>query len=79
VLVAFPLRLGQMQQAPPYPAQELPLQSDAPLLATLPIHRDQRKGESPAIRGALRFHVVSTQQEMERRFDGAGLAAAIMT
>ena len=54
------------------PANQLPLLAEAPLFATLPIHPDQRKGETPAIRGALRFHVVSTQQEMERRFDARG-------
>jgi hypothetical protein len=49
----------------------------APLLATLPIHPDQRIGETPSIRGALRFHIVTTQQEMERGFDAPALAAAL--
>jgi hypothetical protein len=64
--------------AAPQPANLLPLLAEAPLFATLPIHPDQRKGERPAIRGALRFHLVSTQQEMERRFDRAGLTAALL-
>jgi hypothetical protein len=63
-----------LQEAPPRPADRLPLLAEAPLLATLPIHPDQRKGETPSIRGALRFHVVSTQQEMERGFDAPALA-----
>jgi hypothetical protein len=50
------------------------LLAEAPLFATLPIHADQRKGEGPSIRGALRFHIVSTQQEMERGFDPAALS-----
>jgi hypothetical protein len=70
--------LAAMQAAPPLPADRLPLQAEAPLLATLPIHPDQRVGETPSIRGALRFHVVTTQQEMERGFDAPGLTAALL-
>ena len=66
---AFPRHLEALQREPPVPAHKMPLLADAPLLATIPIHPDQRVGETPAIRGALRFHVVSTQQDMERRFD----------
>lgn len=69
--------LAGLQLAPPRPANLLPLLAEAPLFATLPIHPDQRRGEEPAIRGALRFHVVSTQQEMERRFDPRSLAARL--
>jgi hypothetical protein len=75
---AIPRHLATLQQAPPLPADRLSLLSEAPLLATLPIHPDQRRGETPAIRGALRFHVVSTQQEMERAFDAPALAAALL-
>lgn len=71
--------LAGLQAAPPLSADRLPLQSEAPLLATLPIHPDQRVGETPSIRGALRFHVVTTQQEMERGFDAPALAAALLT
>ena len=62
------------QLAAPRDARTLPLLAEAPLFATLPIHPDQRKDEGPAIRGALRFHILSTQQEMERGFDPAGLS-----
>ncbi len=75
--VALPGHLAAMQLAAPKPANLLPLLAEAPLLATLPIHPDQRRGETPSIRGALRFHVVTTQQEMERRFDRGRLAEAI--
>jgi hypothetical protein len=74
---ALPRHLAQLQQAPPLPANRLPLLAEAPLLATLPIHPDQRIGETPSIRGALRFHIVSTQQEMERGFDAPALARAL--
>ncbi len=74
---ALPLHLATLQAAPPLPADRLPLRAEAPLLATLPVHPDQRRGETPAIRGALRFHVVSTQQELERAFDPAELAAKL--
>lgn len=77
--LSFPGHLAALQQAPPVAAHRMELRSDAPLFATLPIHADQRAGETPAIRGALRFHIVATQQEMERRFDPAGLAASLMT
>jgi hypothetical protein len=70
--------LARMQIAAPQRSHTMPLLAQAPLFATLPIHPDQRIGEDPAIRGALRFLIVSTQQEMERGFDGPGLAARLV-
>jgi hypothetical protein len=75
---ALPRHLATLQDAPPRSADRLPLLAEAPLFATLPIHPDQRIGESPAIKGALRFHIVTTQQEMERAFDAPALAAALV-
>jgi hypothetical protein len=75
---ALPMHLARMQAAPPRPAHRMALLAEAPLLATLPIHPDQRIGETPAIKGALRFHVIACQQEMERAFDAPGLAAALL-
>lgn len=66
---ALPHHLARLQLEPPHPAHRLPLLAEPVLFATLPIHSDQRQGESLAIKGALRFQMVSTQQEMERRFD----------
>ncbi len=77
-LTALPGHLARLQLAAPHDARTLPLLAEAPLFATLPIHRDQRKDEGPAIRGALRFHMLSTQQEMERAFDPAGLSARLI-
>ncbi len=74
----LPHRLAAQQQEAPWTADRLPLSAEPVLFATLPIHADQRQGESIAIRGALRFQVVTTQQEWERRFDPAGLAAALL-
>jgi hypothetical protein len=76
-LTALPGHLARLQLAAPHDARTLPLLAEAPLFATLPIHPDQRKDEGPAIRGALRFHMLSTQQEMERGFDPAGLSARL--
>ena len=70
--------LTALQAAPPLPAPRMPMLADAPLFATLPVPAEQRIGETPAIRGALRFHLVSTQQEMERRFDAAALATRLL-
>jgi hypothetical protein len=70
--------LAQLQAAPPSPAHRRALLAEAPLFDTLPIHAEQRRGEGLAIRGALRFHIVSAQQEMERGFDPAGLCAALL-
>lgn len=69
--------LAAAQAGPPEAAHLRPLLSEPVLFATLPVHPDQRKGEAPAIRGGLRFHVVSTQQEMEKRFDLPALATRI--
>jgi hypothetical protein len=71
---AWPRHIAELQREPPVSAHRLPLLAEPVLFATLPIHADQRLGEAPAIRGALRFHIVSTQQELERRFDAPQLA-----
>jgi hypothetical protein len=63
--------LARIQLEPPLPAHRLPLLAEPVLFATLPVHAEQRQGESLAIKGALRFQVVSTQQEVERRFDAS--------
>ena len=73
----LPRHLAELQLAPPISAHRLPLLAEPVLFATLPIHAEQRKGESLAIRGALRFQIVTTQQELERRFDAPALADAI--
>ncbi|WP_170979228.1 hypothetical protein [Roseomonas sp. HF4] len=70
--------LAGLQISPPARSNEMPLLAEAPLFATLPIHPDQRRGEAPSIRGALRFHLVSARQEMERRFDAPRLAARLV-
>jgi hypothetical protein len=77
VKAAVAHHLAGLQQQPPFSADRLPLLAEAPLLATLPIHPDQRVGETPSIRGALRFHIVTSQQEMERAFDAAALAEGL--
>lgn len=70
-------RLRQAQLAPPRPINEMRLAAAPVLLDSLPIHPDRRRGEDPAILGALRFHLVSAQDEFVRRFDPAALARAL--
>lgn len=70
--------LAAMQLEPPRPAHRLPLRAEAVLFATLPVHPEQRQGESLAIKGALRFQMVTTQQELERRFDAPRTAANLL-
>lgn len=75
---ALPHYLATLQLQAPYPADRLPLLSEAVLFATLPVHPEQRKGESLAIKGALRFQMVTTQQELERRFDAVKTTHSIL-
>jgi hypothetical protein len=70
--------LAGLQTRPPQPSHLMPLLAEAPLFATLPIHPANRAGEAPSIRGALRFHIVSTRQEMERRFVPDALLASLL-
>lgn len=70
--------LAALLAAPPVPADRMALTAEAPLFATLPVHPEQRRGETEAIRGALRFQIVTTQQELERRFDAPRLAARLL-
>lgn len=70
--------LARLQMAREHSATTLPLQAAPILLETLPIHPDLRRGESGSILGALRMHIVSADQELERRFDLAALAAALV-
>ncbi|WP_439578716.1 hypothetical protein [Elioraea sp.] len=74
----FAVRLAQRQLAAPRPANALPLDAGAVLLETLPIHPDLRKGERASILGGLRMHIVSAQQEMERRFEAVPLAEVLV-
>jgi hypothetical protein len=76
-IVALPARLARLQLAPPHASTDLPLEAAAVLLETLPIHPDLRKGETVSILGALRMHLVSAEQDLERGFDPAPLAAAL--
>ncbi|WP_198669042.1 hypothetical protein [Elioraea thermophila] len=70
--------LARLQMAREHGATTLPLQAGPILLETLPIHPDLRRGEAVSILGALRMHVVSADQELERRFDLAALASALL-
>lgn len=70
--------LARLQLAREHGATTLPLQAGPILLETLPIHPDLRRGESVSILGALRMHIVAADQEIERRFDLAALAAALI-
>lgn len=70
--------LAELLSAPPIPADRMRLTAEAPLFATLPVHPEQRRGESEAIRGALRFQIVTSQQELERGFDAPRLAARLL-
>ncbi|MCS6921823.1 MAG: hypothetical protein NZM07_07925, partial [Elioraea sp.] len=70
--------LARLQMAREHSATTLPLQAAPILLETLPIHPDLRRGESGSILGALRMHIVSADQELERRFDLAALASALV-
>jgi hypothetical protein len=73
----LPWLLAANQATPPVSADRMALRAEQPLLATLPVHADQRVGETVAIRGALRFHIVASQQAMERAFDAPALAARL--
>jgi len=66
---ALPRHLAVLQLQAPHPAHLLPLLAEAVLFATIPVHAEQRRGEAIAIQGALRFQIVTTQQELERRFE----------
>jgi hypothetical protein len=75
---ALPHYLATRQLEAPRPADRLPLLAEAVLFSTLPVHPEQRQGESIAIKGALRFQMVTTQQELERRFDAAKTAGNLL-
>jgi hypothetical protein len=76
-IAALPARLARLQLGPPHPSTDLPMEAAAVLLETLPIHPSLRKGETVSILGALRMHLISAEQDLERGFDAAPLAAAL--
>lgn len=49
-----------------------------PLMETLPIHPELRKGERAAILGGLRMNLLAVFQNMERAFDAPALAARLV-
>ena len=73
----FAARLARRQLAAAAPANTLALDAGPVLLETLPIHPDLRHGERVSILGGLRMHMVAAQQEMERQFAPAPLAAVL--
>lgn len=75
---ALPGHLAALQMAAPAAAHRLALLAEAPLMALIPIAPEQRRGEGPSIRGALRFHIVATGQEMERLFQRDALAHRLL-
>ena len=75
---AFAHQLRAWQDEDPTAPNRMALLAEPVLFATLPIHAEQRVGEALAIRGALRFHMVSAGQELERGFDLAGSARRLV-
>ncbi len=75
---SLPSHLRGAQLAPPAAPHLMPLRAEAPLFATLPVPAELRQGESVSIRGALRFLLVSAQQEMERSFAPSPLARRLL-
>jgi hypothetical protein len=71
------LRLAALATEAPPRVATMKLAAAAPLLATLPVHPDQRVGEEPAIVGGLRMNFLAMVQDLERAFDPAPLAAAL--
>jgi hypothetical protein len=76
--LALRARLLALPDEPPVGPATMALAAAQPLLDTLPIHPDQRKGERVAILGGLRMNLVAMCQDMERAFDPAPLAARIV-
>jgi hypothetical protein len=75
---ALEAHLLAQQAAPPLGADRRPINAQATLLATLPVHPEQRRGETIAITGALRFQLVAVQQRMEKRFKPAAIARVLI-
>lgn len=71
------LRLAALATEPAPRMATMKLAAAAPLLATLPVHPDQRVGEEPAIVGGLRMNFLAMVQDLERAFDPVPLAAAL--
>lgn len=71
-------RLARLPDEPPAGPASMALDAAGPLMETIPIHPDQRRGERAAILGGLRMNLVAVCQDMERLFDAAPLAAALL-
>ncbi len=76
--LALRARLLALPDDPPAGPATMALAAAQPLLDTLPIHPDHRKGERLAILGGLRMNLVAMCQDMERTFDAAPLARRLV-
>jgi hypothetical protein len=72
-------RVLELPDSPALPGPDtMTLAAAQPLLETLPIHPDLRKGERVAILGGLRMNLLAVYQNMERAFDAPALAARLV-
>jgi hypothetical protein len=75
---AFASRLQAARADAPRQALDVADHSAKRMFDTLPIHSSYRELDEEVVYGAVRFRMIATNQELQRRLDGASLASAML-
>jgi hypothetical protein len=74
----FARRLQSARADAPRQALDVADHSAKRMFDTLPIHSSYRELDEEVVYGAVRFRMIATNQELQRRLDGASLAGAML-
>ena len=75
---SFTLRLQAASADAPRQALDVADHSAKRMFDTLPIHSSYRELDEEVVYGAVRFRMIATNQELQRRIDAAALAGAML-
>jgi len=77
-VASFTLRLQSAMSGKPRQALDVADHSAKTLFDTLPIHSRMRELDEEVVYGAVRFRMIAVSQEMQRRFNSAAIARALL-
>lgn len=77
-VASFAVRIRAAAAAAPKPTLDIADHSARRMFENLPIHSKMRELDEEVVYGAIRFRMIAVSQEMQRRFDGASIARALV-
>jgi hypothetical protein len=77
-VASFAMRIRAAAAAAPKTTLDVADHSARRMFENLPIHSKMRELDEEVVYGAIRFRMIAVSQEMQRRFDGASIARALI-